>query len=144
MRPLLPPCPPRHIQSVPALVSQPSPHSVGLPYSFLWQDQVDITSYNSSSGVAVLTVRGLKMLVRKPGRFYLQPIVSGVAGTIGGDILIEKYNAKSASAIATQYANRIGMAFLISMLAIGNSVWHDPRIVVPVSILFSALMYVVD
>ena len=96
--------------------------------------QVIITSYNASNGIAIVRVSGVSLKVRKPGRFYLQPVVAGISGPLGGDIVIAKYNTKSATAVASQYAFRIGTTAIICAMAVGNSDFHVPYLAVPFSL----------
>lgn len=72
--------------------------------------------------------------VRQPSRLYLQPIVAGIAGPIGGDILIEKFNSKAPAAIALEYFFRITTATIVSIMAVGNSDFHNPKIFLPLSV----------
>ena len=96
---------------------------------------VTVTSFDEQTRVANLEVRGVTLEVRQPGRFYLQPVMAGVAGTIGGDILIERYSSQTAAAVAAEYAIRIGITLVVSVMAVGNSAWHSPAIAVPFSII---------
>lgn len=99
-----------------------------------------VTLVDFTDGVATLEVRGLQVLVRKPSKLYLQPVVAGIAGHVNGDIELEKFDKKTAAAVAIEYVVRIMFVFFIGMIALGNSDFHDPRITVPISLLIIAGM----
>ena len=99
-----------------------------------------VTLVDFSGGVATLEVRGLQVLVRKPSKLYLQPVVAGIAGHVSGDIKLEKFDKKTAAAVAIEYAVRFALVLVIGMVALGNSDFHDPRVAVPISLLFIAGM----
>jgi hypothetical protein len=61
-------------------------------------------------------------------------MIAGVVGNVSGDIVIDRYDSRTAAAVAAQYALRIGITFVVSVMAVGNSDWHTPAIAVPFSI----------
>lgn len=111
---------------------------------------VEVNSVDSSN-IVNISVRNLQLLVKKPGRYYLQPVIMGISGEIGGDILIEKYNPRTVEAVVIEYVFRTIMVGLIAFLGLANSSWHSPKRAVPITaivlvalIVYTYLIYIHD
>lgn len=102
---------------------------------------VEIVGVDASNTVNI-TLRGLRLRVKKPGRYFLQPVIAGITGELGSNILVEKYNPRTVEAVVIEYVVRILLLAVIGFLGLGNSAWHSPKITVPISTALVAGMVV--
>lgn len=66
---------------------------------------VYVESYDPATKVVELVIDSITLQVESPGRFYIQPMIAGVAGPLGGEIVIERYNSKTLQAVAMECAS---------------------------------------
>ena len=95
------------------------------------------TTLNDANGSIVIGITDLRIVVRAPGTYKLQPIVSGIAGPfLQGEIVIEKFDKNSATAMLLEYAFRIGAVACVAATALGASDFHRAQVFVPFSLLW--------
>ena len=86
-----------------------------------------------------LAFHNLTLEVRAPGKYYLQPLVAGIAAGdvhhLVGPIIIENYDSRTPEAIATERAIGILTSLIVCTLAIGASDWHNPKYGIPVGLI---------
>jgi hypothetical protein len=99
---------------------------------------------NTANGTIRVMITNLKLVVRAPGTYVLQPVVAGIAGTfIGGTIEIDKFSKANAASIALDYAFRLGATAAVASMALGASDFHRAKVFVPLSLAVALALAVV-
>ena len=75
---------------------------------------------------STFVIHGVVVYVRSPATLHLQVDIAGVASNLFGEIVVDQYDAASASSTATKYAFQFLMTAFICFMAFGNSDWHRP------------------
>jgi len=95
------------------------------------------STINDANATIALRITNLRIVIRAPGTYKLQPIVMGIAGNfLDGQIRIEKYDKNDPAAIALEYAFRIIATAMVAAMALGASDFHRAIVFIPLSLMW--------
>ena len=102
-------------------------------------DREDDSESLQSSKLSV-RISNLRMLVRRAGEFKLQVKAAGIASPLTGDVKVKKYSADTFTKVVIKKIFQFASVAIATLMALGNSDWHDPRIGVPISFTFVGIL----